>query len=156
MRAAATASGVVALASLPAAVLLTSDVAKTAVYATAFVAAFAAIVLAAVAHLRTRDEHPTVAPRTRTGRWSVGLTTAGIALLLLAPVLATVLHGNGTEPVLVVAAPGLLGVGAMIAAAVTALVAWFRRGERSVLVLLGVVPGLLALSLLIGEFVFLH
>ncbi|MEX5296676.1 hypothetical protein QYM41_15470 [Kocuria sp. CPCC 205268] len=41
----------------------------------------------------------------------MGLTTAGIAFLLVVPVPASVLHGNGTEPVPVAAAPGLLGVG---------------------------------------------
>jgi hypothetical protein len=86
----------------------------------------------------------------------VGLSAAGVVLGAVGPVLTVVRQDSGTEPALVVVAPVLLALGAMIAGGVTALIAWFRHGERSVLVLLCVLPALLALSLLIGEFVFPH
>jgi drug/metabolite transporter (DMT)-like permease len=85
----------------------------------------------------------------------VGLSAAGLVLGAVGPVLTVVRQDSGTEPAVVVV-PVLLAVGAMIAGGVTALVARFRHGERSVLVLLALPPGLPALSLLIGEFVFPH
>ena len=153
---ASAALGVVALGLLLAVSFLEAERTRAWVFWVSLIAAFAAIVLAAVSRLQVRHERPTVKPPTRMGRWAVGLAAAGFVLLSVGPVLASVLQDSGTEPTLVIASSGLLAVGALIAAGVCALVAWFRRGERSLLVLLSLVPALLALFLLIGEFVFPH
>jgi hypothetical protein len=148
--------GVTAVGLLLAVFVLEDELTRVWVFWAAFLVAMAAIVLAAVARLRGRRERPAVRPLTTTGRWAVGLSAAGLVLGAVGPVLTVVRQDSGTEPALVVVAPVLLALGAMIAGGVTALIAWFRHGERSVLVLLCVLPALLALSLLIGEFVFPH
>lgn len=156
LRLVAATPGVAAPGLLLAVFVLEDEHTRVWVFWAAFLSALAAIVLAAAARLRGRHERPALTPRTTTGRWAVGLSAAGLVLGSVGPVLTVVRQDGGSEPALVVVAPVLLAVGAMIAGGVTALVAWFRHGERSVLVLLGVLPALLALSLLIGEFVFPH
>lgn len=49
-----------------------------------------------------------------------------------------------------------VAIGTILAAGVTSLIAWFRRGERSVLVLLAAVPAMFMVYFVIGEFVFPH
>ena len=68
---------------------------------------------------------------------------------------AFVLTSNRPEgpglPMFLVSVPAL---GGLIAAGIIAVVAWFRRQERSLLVLLTVLPSLFAVYFVIGEFAF--
>ena len=95
----------------------------------------------------------TILPKTLLGKWSVGLAVAFILLIILSGVL-TGLGGVGPGPVgpIVGVAFGISG----IAAFVTGLISIIKSKERSILVFLVVVVGVLALLFLLGEVIFPH
>ena len=98
-----------------------------------------------VGHRRTRIH---VVPRTRLGFWAVRLLIAFAALFLT--LCALVAAGQAGPWLAVFMIP--LGLSAAGAAA-TAAVAVVRRGERSVLVFLPLVVGILIAFFLVGELI---
>ncbi len=97
-------------------------------------------------------------PVTRLGWWSAGLLTAFAAFLtaLFSVVAAGERGGEGFFSNLWLALPGL-GAGLTgVLAGVTAGVAIVRRGERSVLVFLVLIVGLIVALFLLGEAVSDH
>ena len=98
-------------------------------------------------------------PTTITGRWSARLSTAVVVLLLFSVALAALSRRQlGDEspvrPLVIVL--GLLAVASGIAAFVTGLVSLIRDKERSFLVYISTIIGLLIIFLLVGEFLFPH
>ncbi|GAB3270796.1 hypothetical protein GCM10027449_06040 [Sinomonas notoginsengisoli] len=125
-------------------------------YTAAFLAALAAIVLAAVGRLRERSERLTAKPLTRLGWWSLGLTVAGLAVFIFVPVAIGALREAAQAPLVSLAIPAGLGILLMVGAGVAAVVAWFRQAERSVLVLITLLPAMFALYFATGELAFTH
>jgi hypothetical protein len=86
----------------------------------------------------------------------VGLAAAGLVLAVALPATLMQLAATVEGPMVAASNVVVLGFLAAIAGGVVAAVAWFRRAERSVLVLLTMLPALFALYFLIGELVFPH
>ncbi|WP_369046367.1 hypothetical protein [Sinomonas sp. P10A9] len=132
------------------------DVARGWTYTVGFGCAAAAVVVWAVDVVRRRSERPTAKPTSALGWWSLGLFAAGLVLQFVGSALTF-----GPE-----AAEGfarlvsnfvILGFGGWVVAGVLGLVAWFRRRERSLVVLiLSVVPAMFVLYFLLGELVSPH
>jgi ABC-type Fe3+-siderophore transport system permease subunit len=152
----AVAAGAVVLGLLAAVFIVPSERAKEWLFMAAFLVAAVAVAGAAAAQLRQRHERPTVLPRTRLGWWALGLALAGVLLTVATPAVITALRPDAAEPLVAMVYPAVLGLASGLAAGVTAAVAWFRRAERSLLVLLTMVPALLAVAFVVGEFVFPH
>ena len=96
-----------------------------------------------------------ILPKTSLGRWSVGLAAAFILLSILFAVL-TGLGGVGPGPVApIVIATVIFGISG-IAAFVTGLISIIKSRERSILVFLAVIVGLLVLIFCLGEVIFPH
>lgn len=128
---------------------LPDEVAKAQVYTMGFLAAFVAAVVWGVDAVRRRGERLTVLPTTTLGRWVVGLMLAS-ALLQFA--------GTGLQFVAPIFSYGpLIGFALAFVAVVVGVTAVFRRGERSVVVLvLTAFPAAFLLYFFIGEFLFPH
>ncbi|WP_430296987.1 hypothetical protein [Sinomonas sp. B1-1] len=152
---AAAVAGLAALGVFVAVFFVAAEATRAWVYTAGFLVALGAVVLAAAARLREHRERPTLRPLTRLGWWAVGLAAGGAVLLVGGPLLMR-LFVAATETGFVPASPALLALGAMLAAGIVAATAWFRRAERSLLVLLTIVPALFALYFMVGEFVFPH
>ncbi len=95
-------------------------------------------------------------PRTRLGKWSVGLAATFAILFILNSVLfvSGLLRLPGQEtwgPFY-----ALLMIGCGLAAGVVGLIAVLRQRERSWAVWLAILPGLFMLTLLLGEFLVPH
>jgi hypothetical protein len=113
----------------------------------AFVGLAATPGTALAARARARGESLSVRPRTALGWWAVGLAPGAAALFGLAAFL-----------------PALMGVPAgifrglvalaLVGAVVAGLTAWFRRGERSVLVLVAMAPAMVVPYLAVGMMLF--
>ncbi|WP_369046366.1 hypothetical protein [Sinomonas sp. P10A9] len=155
-RTAAIAVGVLAIALFGAVLVTRGQGFVGLLFIVAFLAAFAALALAASDNLRARHDAPTAKPRTRLGWWAVWLAVAGTLLATAFPAIMTAVRPAFDGPVPSMALPVLAGFAASIAGGVVALIAWFRRAETSLLVLLTMLPALFALSFLIGEFTFPH
>ncbi len=84
-----------------------------------------------------------IAPTTPLGRWAVGLSLAGIALLLVFRTLPAGSAVNG--------GPAFLAL--WIAGGVAALLAIVGRGERALLVFATLLPALVTVGFLIAEVV---
>lgn len=153
---AAAATGLVALGLFVAVFFVTAEFAKAWVYTVAFFVTVAALILVASARLNERHEKPSLAPKTRLGWWSVGLAAAGLVLAVAVPSILSAIAPAVEGPMMALSNVAVLGFAAAIAAGVTGVVAWFRRAERSVLVLLTWLPALFALYFLIGEVAFPH
>jgi hypothetical protein len=148
-------AGVAALGLFASVFFVAAELAQAWVYTAGFLVVLGAVVLAAAARLREHGERPTLRPLTRLGWWAVGLAAGGAVLLVGGPLL-TRLFVAPIETGFIPASPALLALGVMLAAGIVAATAWFRRAERSLLVLLTIVPALFALYLMVGEFVFPH
>jgi len=101
----------------------------------------------------TTDPHKArfhLLPTTRLGWWAVRLAVAFAALFVVGDRIVVV-AGRDQGAVLVVGA----GLSLMLAG-VTAAFAIVRRGERSVLVFLPLIPALLVVLFLLGEFTTPH
>jgi len=99
-------------------------------------------------------------PRTRLGFWAVRLLVAFAAGLVVGMSLAAagqISRGEGAFDSLWLTVPlmgaGLTAVVAGVLAAATAVVAIVRRGERSVLVFLPLIVGVLIAIFLLGELI---
>jgi len=114
----------------------------------------------------TTDPHRSrlhLRPTTRLGWWAVRLAVAFAALFVVGMSLAGAgqkIGGEGVFDNLWLTVPlmgaGLTAVLAGVLAGVTAAFAIVRRGERSVLVFLALIPGLLVAIFLMGEIVSPH
>ena len=151
---AALGAGVLAVVMLIAVLFVRPMEAAAGVYTAAFFVELVGVALAAADSLQERHQRLAFLPQTRLGWWSLGVAIAGVALFVVG---AFVLTSNRPEgpgvPMFLVSVPAL---GGLIAAGIIAVVAWFRRQERSLLVLLTVLPSLFAIYFVIGEFVFPH
>ena len=151
---AALGAGVLAVVMLLAVLFVRPMEAAAWVYTAAFFVGLVGVALAAADSLHERHQRLAFLPQTRLGWWSLGVAIAGVALFVVG---AFVLTSNRPEgpgvPMFLVSVPAL---GGLIAAGIIAVVAWFHRQERSLLVLLTVLPSLFAIYFVIGEFVFPH
>lgn len=154
-QAAAVAAGVAVLLVVPV-FFLPNGPGAAWLFTIAFLVAAVAIVLAAVARLRSSHARPTAKPTTVAGWWALGLAVGGLLLTGAVPAIVTAVRPEFEGPVPALSAFFIAGFAAMIASGITAAVGWFRRGERSLIVLLTVFPALFALYFMIGEFAFPH
>ncbi|MBE0447568.1 MAG: hypothetical protein IBX64_05645 [Actinobacteria bacterium] len=95
-------------------------------------------------------------PSTKLGRWSVMLAAAFVALFIIN---ATVFMPSAvTVPWRQVVLPffGIVILSCGLAAGITGLVAVIRCRERSLLVWLTILPGLMVLAFVLGEFLIPH
>lgn len=126
-------------------------------YSLGFAAGLVAVVLAAGEPLHERHLRVTLLPRTALGWWALGLALFGVAVLAFAIVSTSVLRPNGVDaPLIPMFIMTITAFGAMIAAGVVTVLAWFRQGERSWLVLLTLAPAFFAVYFALGELVFPH
>lgn len=125
-------------------------------FTVAFLVAAAAVLLAAVARLRAAHARPSARPTTAAGWWALGLTIAGFLLTGAVPAIVMGMRPETEGPVLSLSAFFIAGFAAMVGGGIAAMVGWFRRGERSLIVLLTVLPAIFALYFMIGEFAFPH
>jgi hypothetical protein len=149
-------AGLVAFGLFAAVFFVPPDVEKAWVYTIGFMVAVLAVLLAAASRLSATHSRLGVRPRTRLGWWAVGLAAAGLVLAVALPATLMQLAATVEGPMVAASNVVVLGFLAAIAGGVVAAVAWFRRAERSVLVLLTMLPALFALYFLIGELVFPH
>ena len=151
---AAVAAGVLAVVMLIAVLFVRPMEAAAWVYTAAFFVGLVGVALAAADSLHERHQRLAFLPQTRLGWWSLGVAVVSVVLFVVG---AFVLTSNRPEgpvvPMFLVRVPAF---GGLIAAGIIAVVAWFRRQERSLLVLLTVLPSLFAVYFVIGEFAFPH
>lgn len=152
----ATIGGAAAVVLLVPVFFLPNGPAAAWLFTVAFLVAAAAIVLAAVARLRSSHARPTAKPTSVAGWWALGLAAGGFLLTGAVPAIVTAVRPEFEGPVPSLSAFFIAGFAAMIAGGIAAAVGWFRRGERSLIVLLTVFPALFALYFVIGEFAFPH
>jgi hypothetical protein len=106
-----------------------------------------------------------IMPKTRLGKWSVGLIAAMLLLLIIGTSLAsslyrsapagdTLLADTAARPAL--ALTMLAGMAAGISAFITGLLAIIRQKERALLVYVSSAIGALLVAFLAGEFLFPH
>jgi hypothetical protein len=95
-------------------------------------------------------------PSTRQGWWSVVMAVIFIVLYLLNSTvfMPTTVNASWRQTLLPFYSMWMMLCG--LAAGIAGLVAMTRQGERSLLVWLAMLPGLMALFLVIGEFVVPH
>jgi len=94
-------------------------------------------------------------PSTRLGRWSVGLAVMYIILYIISAAVFWRMPGDVPwRPLLIIYGIAMLLCG--LAAGIVGLIAVIRRHERSWLVWLTILPGLLVLFLILGEFLVPH
>ena len=97
-------------------------------------------------------------PSTRLGWWSVGLSAGFLAFMLLFQLLVASGQRGGetffSNPWLAVSI--LIAAGSAIAAGATAIVAILWRQERSILMVLSLMLGLLVAVFALGEIVYPH
>ncbi len=91
-------------------------------------------------------------PSTRLGRWSVALATAFVVMFIINAAVFMCLPEASWQPIV---GPfyGIAMLTCGLAAGVTAAIAVVRKGERSWLVWLPLLPCLFVLFLVVGEFV---
>ena len=151
---AALGAGVLAVVMLLAVLVVRPMEAAAWVYTAAFFVGLVGVALAAADSLHERHQRLAFLPQTRLGWWSLGVAIAGVALFVVGSFVLTSNRPEGPGvPMFLVSVPAL---GGLIAAGIIAVVAWFRRQERSLLVLLTVLPSLFAVYFVMGEFVFPH
>ncbi|WP_282005705.1 hypothetical protein [Propioniciclava sinopodophylli] len=151
---AALGAGVLAVVMLLAVLVVRPMEAAAGVYTAAFFVGLGGVALAAADSLHERHQRLAFLPQTRLGWWSLAVAVVSLVLFVVG---AFVLTSNRPEgpgvPMFLVRVPAF---GGLIAAGIIAVVAWFRRQERSLLVLLTVLPSLFAVYFVMGEFVFPH
>ena len=98
-------------------------------------------------------------PKTKLGKWSVGLIIAFFLLLATGVTVVSVFKQEGGKTFfdnLWISIP-MLGAGASaIAAFITGIIAVIKQKERSILVILGALIGLLVLWFVVGEILVPH
>lgn len=125
------------------------------IYSAAFFAGLVGVHLAAGGNLRERHDHLAFLPRTRLGWWSVGLVAFAV-LLFVAAIGLTFLSQQVGAPTVPMFVFSIAAFASTVAAGVVGLIAWFRRAERSWVVLLTLLPSFFAVYFVLGEFMFLH
>ena len=96
-------------------------------------------------------------PGTLPGWWAVGLITAFFALLLIN--LPNILNSSATQPAWVQIAIPIYEIANLLCGLGALVLGWFailRRGERSWLVFLSILPGLILIVFLLGELILPH
>lgn len=116
-----------------------------------FLAAMVTVGLSGAVRLSQRQERPTLLPNTRLGWSALGLFA--VALIVVAVMVTTVISiSQGAQaprvPMFVFSTGALI---AILAAGVCAALAWFKHSERSLVVLLTLLPALFGLYFLGGE-----
>lgn len=91
-------------------------------------------------------------PKTRLGWWSLGLAAVGVVLPIFGYTIIEVMAVEDPWEGVLMPFYGIAPLLCGLCGGVTALIALLRRHERSALVWLALLPGLAALTFLIGEF----
>jgi tellurite resistance protein TehA-like permease len=103
--------------------------------------------------------HLTLLPKTKLGKWSLGLIIAGLVLYgIFFIVVSLGYRGGETFGIkdVIPASPMILMVLAAIASMVVGIISVIKSKERSIIVFITIVIGLFALALVVGEFVVPH
>lgn len=95
-------------------------------------------------------------PRTRLGRWAVALAAVFAILFFINSFVFMPMTVEGTWRQVVFPFYGIAMLLCGLAAGIVGLIAVIRRRERSWLVWLSLLPGLLVLTLVLGEFLAPH
>lgn len=95
-------------------------------------------------------------PHTKPGQWSVRLGAAFVILFLINSFVFMPTSGDAPWRHIILPFYGILMLLCGLAAGIVGLISVLRQHERSWLVWLTLLPGLLVLSLLLGEFLFPH
>jgi hypothetical protein len=149
-------AGAVGLGLFAAIFFVTADRGKGLLYTGGFLMVGLAVALAATAELRQRHARLAFKPQTTPGWWAVWLEVAAAVFAVVAPTVLDALRPALENVPFRLFNTIVLGFALAIAAGVTAAVAWFRKAERSLLVLLTMFPALFALFFLLGELLAPH
>jgi hypothetical protein len=95
-------------------------------------------------------------PHTKLGQWSVGLAAVFVGLFLVNSFVFMSTSSDAPWRHVLLPFYGLLMLLCGLAAGILGLIAVIRKNERSWLVWLTLLPGLLVLFLLLGEILFPH
>jgi len=106
--------------------------------------------------MKAISSHFTEKPHTRLGRWAVGLGILFVVLFLINSFVFMPTSSDAPWRQVVLPFYGIFMLLCGLAAGIIGLVAVIRRHERSWLVWLTLLPGLLVLFLVLGEFLVPH
>ena len=106
--------------------------------------------------MKAISSHFTEKPHTKLGRWAVGLGILFVVLFLINSFVFMPTSSDAPWRQVVLPFYGIFMLLCGLAAGIIGLVAVIRRHERSWLVWLTLLPGLLVLFLVLGEFLVPH
>jgi hypothetical protein len=106
--------------------------------------------------MKANSSHFTEKPHTKLGRWAVGLGILFVVLFLINSFVFMPTSSDAPWRQMVLPFYGIFMLLCGLAAGVVGLIAVIRQHERSWLVWLTLLPGLLVLFLLLGEFLVPH
>ena len=106
--------------------------------------------------MKAISSHFTEKPHTRLGRWAVGLGILFVVLFLINSFVFMPTSSDAPWRQVVLPFYGIFMLLCGLAAGVVGLIAVIRQHERSWLVWLTLLPGLLVLFLVLGEFLVPH
>jgi len=151
---AALAAGVLAVVMLVGVLFVRPSETQAWVYTAAFAVGLVGVALGAAEQLHERHARPSLLPTTTAGRWAIGLALGGVALFVLAIIVSNPgMEESRRVPMFLLTVPAFAG---LIGSGIATAIAWFRSGERSLLVLATMLPALFGLYFVVGELVFPH
>jgi hypothetical protein len=106
--------------------------------------------------MKAMSSHFTEKPHTKLGRWAVGLGILFVVLFLINSFVFMPTSSDAPWRQVVLPFYGIFMLLCGLSAGVVGLIAVIRRHERSWLVWLTLLPGLLVLFLVLGEFLVPH
>ena len=106
--------------------------------------------------MRTSSSHFFEMPHTRFGRWAIGLAAVFVGMFFVNSFVFMPFSGDAPWRQIILPFYGILMLLCGLSAGIMGLLAVVRQHERSGLVWLTMLPGLLVLFLVLGEFLFPH